>query len=49
MKHMITKLAAAMARMKMAIDRMFDAYENALNELMGTPAYPHLFETYEIM
>lgn len=49
MKHMITKLAAAVIRVKMAIAHMLDTYEKSLNELIGTPAYPQLFETCELM
>lgn len=49
MKTMMTKLAASVSRMRMAIGHMFDAYEQALNELIGTPAYPQLFETCEMM
>ena len=49
MKRMITKLAATVNRMKTAISHSFDAYEDALNELRGTPAYPQMFDSHEII
>lgn len=49
MKTMMKKLAANVNRMRMSISHMFDAYEKALCELRGTPAYPQLFVTCEMM
>ena len=39
MKTAMTKLTGTFTRMKKAIGRAFDAYDKALLELRGTPAF----------
>lgn len=49
MKRMVNKMVTPVTKMARSIARMFREYEKALNELSGTPAFPQMFESYEMI